>query len=456
MRIREKFDDVIFGLDMAARAAGEWIRTGAVFNPQKQELRADPYPFYRWLREKDPVHRSYPASGWVLTRYDDILGILADRDFSSDERHWCRYERQRQRTAHAGLPDPYEVGIASMLRIDPPDHTRLRTLVSQAFTPRAVERMRPRIESVVDGVLDGLVGRDEIELMAEFASPLPVQIIAGMLGVAVEDQQRFRHWSNEAVRMLGDGTRDDQRRALSAMHEMRTWLAGEVEARRCAPRDDLLSALVAAEDTGDRLTTTELFATCVLLLVAGNETTTNLIGNAVIALLQHPEQLELLRRQPGQIPAAIEELLRYDSPVQLTSRIALADRVFHGRHFRRGQQIVLLIGAGNRDPARFTDPDRLDVRRADVRPLSFGHGIHYCLGAQLARLETAIALERLLMRFPGLARGRGDVVWGDNTVLRGPRRLPLSTARAAARSTARPCIGPAVASGRNSARDVPA
>jgi cytochrome P450 len=425
-RLRERLDDFLHGAEMALRATAEWVTTGALFNPLKPQLRVDPYPFYRWLREKDPIHRSYPASGWILSRYEDILTVLSEpRVFSADERNWLRYGRERARDARAGFPDPYQAGIVSMLRIDPPDHTRMRTLVSKAFTPRAVERLRPRIEAVVDELLDGVTSDGEIELMRELASPLPVAIIAEMLGVAVEDRARFRHWSNEAIRLLGDGTREDRRRALVAMDEMRAWLAGEIERRRQEPRDDLLSGLVAAEEAGDRLTTAELFATCVLLLVAGNETTTNLIGNGIIALLRHPDQLELLRREPHRIPAAVEELLRYDSPVQLTSRIAVDDYELDGHHLRRGQQIVLLIGAGNRDPERFPDPDRLDVCRDEVRPLSFGHGIHYCLGAQLARLEAGIAFQKLLPRVPNL-RCAGRIVWGDNTVLRGPRVLPLA------------------------------
>ncbi len=426
MHLREKLDDVFFGVEMGVRAAAEWMTTGAVFNPLRAELRHDPYPFYHWLREKDPVHRSYPAGGWVLSRYDDIFAVLSDRAFSADERNWQRYRRESARNARAGFPDPYETGIVSMLRTDPPDHTRLRTLVSKAFTPRAVEHMRPRLEAVVAELLDGIEARREFDLMGDFASPLPVSIIAEMLGVAVEDRDRFRHWSNEVIRVLGDGTNEDRRRGWKAMQEMRDWLALQIETRRQAPRDDLLSALVAAEEAGEHLSTTELFATCLLLLVAGNETTTNLIGNGIIALLRNPEQLDILRRQPERLPAAIEELLRYDSPVQLTSRMALENRSFQGRALRRGQQIVLLIGAGNRDPQRFENPDQLDVRREDVRPLSFGHGIHYCLGAQLARLETQIALEALLPRFPDLRFGNGDLLWSDNTVLRGPRRLSLA------------------------------
>jgi cytochrome P450 len=426
-RARERIDDVLYGAEMVLRAGAEWVTTGALFNLLNPQMRVDPYPSYRRLREKDPVHRSYPASGWILLRYHDIATVLSEpRVFSADERNWLRYGRERAREARAGFPDPYESGIVSMLRIDPPDHTRMRTLVSKAFTARAIERLRPRIEAVVDELLDGIDDHGAIELMRDFASPLPVAIIAEMLGVAVEDRGRFRHWSNETIRLLGDGTRDDRRRALAALEEMRAWLAGEIEQRRRTPRDDLLSALVAAEEAGERLTTIELFATCVLLLVAGNETTTNLIGNGVIALLRHPEQLDLLRREPERIPAAIEELLRYDSPVQLTSRIALRDYELDGHLLRRSQQIVLVIGAGNRDPQRFPEPDRLDVCREDVRPLSFGHGIHYCLGAQLARLEAGVALQKLLPRFPHLRFGAGQIVWGDNTVLRGPRVLPLA------------------------------
>jgi pimeloyl-[acyl-carrier protein] synthase len=425
VRLVEHLDTALFAADILVRAARERIETGIVFNPTRKDLRADPYPFYAQLRERDPIHRSYPASGWVLSRYDDILGVLGDRRFSSDERNWKRYARLRARALRAGLPDLYEEKIASMLRVDPPDHTRLRTLVSKAFTPRAVERMRPRIEATVDELLSGLDGRREIELVRDFASPLPVAIIAEMLGIPIADRGRFRHWSNEAVRMLGDGTNDDRRRGAKGVQELAHYLEGEVDARRRAPRDDLLSAMVAAEEAGERLSTQELFATCVLLLIAGNETTTNLIGNGAIALLRHPEQLERLRAEPKRIPGAIEELLRYDSPVQLTSRMVLEDGELGGRRIRRGEQLVLLLGAGNRDPRRFPDPDRLDVAREEVRPLSFGHGIHHCLGAQLARLEAQLAFEGLLERFPALRLGAAPIAWGDNTVLRGPASLPL-------------------------------
>jgi cytochrome P450 len=264
-----------------------------------------------------------------------------------------------------------------------------------------------------------------MELIADFAAPIPVSVIAEMLGVPVADRERFRHWSDEAVRTLGDGTLDDRRRAEAALEELGEYIEAIADARRREPREDLISALVQAEEAGDHLSRNELFTTCVLLLVAGNETTTKLIGNSVVALLRSPDQLELLRREPERMPAAVEELLRYDGPVQLTSRMVTEDRELRGHRLRKGQQLVLVLAAANRDPEQFADPDRLDVTRQDVRHLALSHGLHFCLGAQLARLEATLSLEALVTRFPGL-RFAGPIEWGDNTVLRGPRVLPLA------------------------------
>ena len=425
MPLREKLDTAIEALEGLANLAIERISTGVTFTPVGARMRSDPFPVYRKLRERDPFHRSRLADGWILARYDDVAAVLADRTFSSDERHQRRWPKEQARTARAGVPDPYAEGQATMLRIDPPDHTRLRGLVSKAFTPRAIERLRPAAEKYVDELLGRVAERGEMELVADFAAPLPVSVIAELLGVPVADRERFRHWSDEAVRSLGDKTMADRRRALSAMEALREYLLAIAEERRREPREDLLSALVRAEDAGDRLSRAELVANCILLLVAGNETTTKLIGNSVLALLAHPDQLELLRREPERMPDAVEELLRYDGPVQLTSRMVVEDRELCGRRLRRGQQLVLLLAAANRDPAQFADPDRLDVARRDVRHLAFSHGLHFCLGAQLARLEATLALEALVTRFPRL-RLAGPVTWGDNTVLRGPRSLPLA------------------------------
>jgi hypothetical protein len=425
MSVRVTLDSALEALRAVGWMAVERVETGIVFNPMRREMRANPHPYYRALREKDPFHRSRPADGWILSRYGDVEAVLGDKSFSSDERNLRRWPRMSARHRRAGLPDPYESGRASMLRSDPPDHTRLRTLVSKAFTPRAIERVRPTVEKYVEETLGRVQTRRKLELVGDFAAPLPVSVIAEMLGVPVADRDRFRHWSDETVRTLGDNTLEDRRRAFAAMNELEAYLAAITEERRREPRDDLISALVRAEEAGDRLSRTELFMTCVLLLVAGNETTTKLIGNAVLALLEHPDQMELLRREPERIPGAVDELLRYDGPVQLTSRMVLEDREFRGHRLRRGQQLVLLLAGANRDPERFPDPDRLDVTRPDVRHLAFSQGLHFCLGAQLARLEASLALEALVTRFPELRRD-GPVVWSDNTVLRGPRVLPLA------------------------------
>ena len=424
MDLRERLEHLA-GLGIARTvSAWEILRTGATFNPLTRQHRVDPYPAYRRLRERDPVHRSPLAGGWILSRHRDVVRVLRDARFSADERHQKRWHKMMARRRRQGLPDPYEDGMASMLRLDPPDHTRLRNLVSKAFTPRQVERMRPRAEAIVKERLARIDG-GEMELVADLAAPLPVILIAEMLGVPSEDHERFRRLSDQAVQTLGDATVDAAREALVAMTELRDYFEGIVEARRREPRADLISALAAAEEAGDRLSTQELFATLVLILVAGNETTTNLISNGVLALLRHPEQLALLRREPERIPAAVEELLRYDSPVQLTSRMVLEDLEFEGRTFLRGEQIVLLLGAANRDEEAFPGADLLDVKRENVRHLSFGQGIHFCLGAQLARLEGAVALRGLLERFECIELATDEVEWGANTVLRGPKRLPL-------------------------------
>jgi cytochrome P450 len=425
MNWRARLDQTVRSLELGAKLLVERLETGIVFNPTRPELRANPHPFYRTLRERDPIHRSRAADGWVLSRHRDVHAILSDRRFSSDERNlrdWPKIVRRRER---AGLPDPYAEERGSMLRLDAPDHTRLRSLVSKAFTPRAVERMRPRVEVRVAELLAPFGPGDAMELVGDFASPLPVTIIAEMLGVPPEDHPRFRRWSDEAIRTLGDGGVEDHLRAEAAIQELGEYLLGVAEERRRAPREDLLTGLVRAEERGEKLRDLELASMCVLLLVAGNETTTKLVANGLLALLDHPGQLELLRKEPRRIPAAVDELLRYDGPVQLTSRIVLEDQAFEGRPFERGQQLVLLLAAANRDPETFAEPDRLDVTRANARHLAFGQGAHFCLGAQLARLETALALEGLLGRFPELRRDERPVAWGDNTVLRGPTRVPL-------------------------------
>ncbi len=426
MGFRQQLDQAQTIAESAFRALHEKLESGVVFLPIQKELRADPHPYYRRLRERDPVHRSRLAGGWVLSRYEDVLGVLRDPTWSSDERNWTRHPVYTARGERAGLPDPYSEHFSSMLRLDPPDHTRLRSLVSKAFTPRAVEAMRPRIALLADELLAKVEARRSMELVAEFAAPLPVIVIAELLGVPAADHAQFRRLSDQAVKLLGDGPLAEKKLGVTGMRALRDYFAAIVDARRSDPQGDLISALVAAEEAGDRLSLGELLSTLVLLLVAGNETTTKLIGNAILAMLRNPDELERLRADPGLMENAVEELLRYDGPVQLTSRLAREDRELCGRTARRGDQVVLLLAGANRDPSAFPDPDRLDLGRRDVRHLAFSQGIHFCLGAQLARLEASLALGALVTRLPGLRLADASIRWSSNTVLRGPEVLQLA------------------------------
>jgi len=425
MSLRTRIDDLAAAARALTLMGVERLETGIVFNPSDSRLRVDPYPFYARLREQDPFHRCRNADGWVLSRYADVLEVLRDSAFSADERNHRRFGHIVKRLERAGLPEPYADDRGSMLRLDPPDHTRLRGLVAKAFTPRAVERMRPRIEAILKELLESRPAKGPMELVTELASPLPVRVIAEMIGVPPEDHARFRDWSNEAVRSLGGDTIEDHQAAARANRQLDRYFEAIIDARRQAPKDDLISALVAAEDAGDRLKRGEMLSTLTLLLIAGNETTTNLIANATLALLRNPEQLEILRREPEKVPGAIDELLRYDSPVQMTSRVALEDRELHGKRVRRGDQIILLLGSANRDPDVFQNADRLDVTRSDVRHLAFSHGVHFCLGAQLARLEAGLALQGLIERFPSFKLLPQEVPWRTNMILRGPKSVWL-------------------------------
>jgi len=398
------------------------MMTDAVeFNPFLPEFIADPYASYRRLREKDPVHRS--AFGfWVLTRYDDVVTLLRDPRFGRD-----RY----QPLLRARFGGDTSGGISgSMLFRDPPDHTRLRGLVNKAFTPRVVETMRPHIQRIVDDLLDAVRQARAMDVIADLAYPLPVIVICEMLGVPVADRGEFRQWSLDIGRSLDAiATPSDPaviERGNVARRALTDYFRTLVAERRARPRADLLSALIAAEDAGERLSEGELLATCVLLFVAGHETTVNLIGNGLLALLRHPDALRALRDDPSLLGSAVEELLRYDGPVQRTGRIANADTEIDGRKIDEGTLVLGLIGAANRDPAHFPEPDRLDLGRADNRHLAFGWGIHFCLGAPLARVEGQIALGTLTRRLRGLTFTGSAPEWRASATLRGLHRLPVA------------------------------
>ena len=393
----------------------------AEFDPFDPAFIADPYPFYHRLRREDPVHR-HPLGFYALTRYDDVALLLRDGRFGKGGYQTllaARFEGGEEETGAA----------ASMLFTDPPDHTRLRALVSKAFTPRVVETMRPHVQALVDGFLDRVAAGGGMDLIADLAYPLPVTVISELLGVPREETERIKQWSLDLARGLDAIAMPVEPevivRARAASRAIRRHFQGLIARRRREPRADLLSALIAVEEAGDRLTEGELLATCVLLYVAGHETTVNLIGNGLLALLRHPAQWERLVAEPSAVPAAVEELLRYDGPVHRVGRIPDADVELGGRVIPAGSLVVALLGAANRDPAHFPEPDRLDVGRHPERHLAFGRGIHSCLGAPLARLEAQVALGSLLTRWPRLALATGTLEWRAGATLRGLAALPV-------------------------------
>jgi cytochrome P450 len=392
-----------------------------LFGPR---MLANPYPYYARLRRADPVHWAAQFGGWVLTRYADVTALLRSPDVSSDR---VASARQRFGPQFCGLD---EVREHSMLNADPPRHTRLRLLVNKAFTPRTVEGLATFIKKFVDDVLGAAAARGRMDLMADLAFPLPATVIAEMLGVPPQDRDRFKKWSDQTTAAIGNLpsnlSPEVVRKAVRAMAELVSYLRGIIAQRRAEPRDDLLSALVKAQEEGDRLSDAELLGNSVLLLNAGHETTTNLIGNGTLALLRHPDQWRRLRDDPELIPTAVEELLRYDSPVQFTSRILKADMELGGKSLRAGQVVLLLLGAANRDPEQFSDPDRLDVGRPDNKHVAFGLGPHFCLGAPLARLEGRIVLEALLRRMPDLRLDGPTPRYRQNFNLRGVETLPVA------------------------------
>ena len=393
-----------------ALLAWERMESGVSYDPTSASILSDPYDTYDRLRTKDPVHRMRLINGWVLTRYEDVDMVLRDhRRFSKDD----------------GREDEYR----SMLHHDPPDHTRLRSLVSKAFTPRAVRELHPRVERIVDDLLNDLEGKDRFDLIESFAFPMPVTVIAEMLGVPAKDMDRFKDWSNDISLTIEPSLTDDQiRRVERASESLYAYFESIIEQRRGEPRDDMITALLNAEDEGDRLTHEELLGTLVLLLVAGNETTRNLIGNGMRALLKHPEQLRMLRDNPDLLDSAINELLRYDSPVQLDGRLVHSDVEVAGHQIHAGQRILCAIGAANRDPSAFTEPDKLDIERSESSHIAFGRGIHHCLGAPLAVLEARAAFSALLDRFSHIELV-SEPVYRKQVVLRGVEELWVDVER---------------------------
>ena len=394
------------------------------------EFAANPYPAYAWLRRHAPVHRATLPSGveaWLVTRYADARLALADARLSKNP---VNHSSQAHRTGRVGIPGERNADLMThLLNIDPPDHTRLRRLVAKAFTPRRVALFEPRVRELTDRLIDGFADRGEADLIHEFAFPLPIYAICDLLGVPAEDQDDFRDWAGMMLRH-GKGPRGGVGRAVK---RMRTYLAELIHRKRADLGDDLISDLIRASDHGEHLTENEAAAMAFILLFAGFETTVNLIGNGLYALLTHPEQraglqASLARGETAPLAAAVEELLRYDGPVELaTWRFATSPITLGGQRIEVGDPVLVVLAAADRDPARFEQPDLLDLNRRDNPHLGFGLGIHYCIGAPLARLEAQYALGELLRRLPDLALAAEpeELRWRGGLIMRGLRQLPV-------------------------------
>jgi cytochrome P450 PksS len=395
-------------------------------NLASPQFKSNPYPFYARLREEAPVYRTILPSrqvAWLVTRYDDVLTVLKDERFAKDRFNAMPPGR---RAKMPWVPNLLKPLARNMLDLDAPDHTRLRALVHKAFAPRLIERLRERIQTLCDDLLTVVQHNGSLELIREYALPLPATIIAELLGIPPQDRTKFHSWSTSIVSVSSSG---DLLRALPQVWLFMRYLRTLFKQRRANPRDDLVTALVQAEEAGDMLSEDELLAMVFLLLIAGHETTVHLISSGTLALLAHPEQLNLLRQNPALIKPAIEELLRYTSPVAMaTERFAREDITIGGMTIPRGEQVLAVLGSANRDERQFPNPDILDITREPNRHLAFGQSVHFCLGAPLARLEGQIAVNTLLRRIPNLhlTTAPETLSWRKGLFLHGLEQLPLA------------------------------
>ncbi len=396
------------------------------YDPSDPATRRDPFPLFRALRVEDPVHWSQPLGGWVLTRYEDVRAAMFEPCFTADRiRPFFRRLPEEERGRYPDL-ERYITGWAVFF--DPPGHTRLRRLMNKAFTPRAVTGLRPKIQMIVDDLVDKVAARGAMDAIADFAYPIPASVIMVMLGVPRSDLDAVKRWSDDMALFIGSSrlSADKYERAQSGMREMADYFRAIIAARRAAPQDDLISAMLQPEPDGDVFGEDELIATCSLLLFAGHETTTNLIGNGIRALLSHPGELEHLAAAPDLIETAIEEMLRWDGPSHALARLVARDVELAGKRLGEGERVFAMMNAANRDPAIFADPDRFDIARTPNKHLTFAAGIHFCLGAPLARLEGQIAIATLLRRLAALRLEEQELDWLDSMILRGVKSLKVS------------------------------
>ncbi|GHO46002.1 cytochrome P450 family protein [Ktedonospora formicarum] len=404
---------------------------------QPQELnlasptfKANPYPVFTELRAHDPLHKITLQNGrsaWLVTRYQDAEKLLRDERFVKSMRNSLTPEEIAQQQSLFSQQSSFNFLSQHMLNADPPDHTRLRSLINLSFTPRLVEQWRSRIQALTDELLDAIENKGEMDLIDQFAFPLPMMVISEMLGVPDADRSKFRSWSNLVVEAAGNP--EAFRQAADQLLAFYQYMVQLIEDKRQTPADDLLSKLILAEAEGNKLSQQELVSMIFLLIIAGHETTVNLISNGVLALLEHPEQFQLLKEQPELIKTAIEEFLRYRGPLMLaTQRWAREDAEYEGKHIQRGDHILIALSAANRDDEEFGAADKLDITRRENRHLAFGKGIHYCLGAPLARLEGQIAIGTLVRRFPDLRLNADPqtLTWRPGSLIMGLNTLPVS------------------------------
>ena len=395
----------------------------SLFHLLEPEVLADPYPLYARLRTNDPVHWDPYLHAWVVTRYVDVVEVL--QHFAADRTPTAA---QLRGLGIEALTPLAEVMVHQMLFLDPPAHGRIRGLAASAFTPRRVERLRSHIQDVVDGLLDNVWERHHIDIIADLANPLPAIVTAELLGLPTEDWQQLKQWSTDFAEVLGNFQHNPDRasKVLHSLDAMYAYFQSAICEHQRHPRDDLISALATAEVDGDRFTEQELVANCIVIMVGGQETTTNLIGNGLLTLFRHPDQLDQLRADPSLIPSGVEEMLRYESPSQHTARLAPCDTELGGKVIRRREAVIAIMGAANRDPERFADPDRFDVRREDNRHLAFAWASHFCFGAPLARIEGQISIATLLRRLPEMKLDPAPLTWRDNLGLRGLTTLKVT------------------------------
>jgi len=399
------------------------------YRPEDPAFHADPFPRLRRLQDEDPCHWSPQLKAWVLTRYEDVRRVLLDEQMSSD----------RLRPFFASLAPPEAQRIADIVRYlslwmvfrDPPEHTRLRRLTSRVFHVKSMHGMRPRIEALTGWLFERIGGREEFDFIGEFAGPLPALVIMDMLGVPREELSRIKRLSDDMALFIGSSRMSPEKYdiAQAATHEMASFFRQLIASRRAVPAPDLLSELVHLDEDGERLTDDELVATCVLLLFAGHETTTNHLANGLLGLMRFPGEMQRLRSDPGLAPAAVEELLRYDGPNGAQGRIVREPQTLHGKTLRPGERVFVLLNAANRDPRAYSDPDQVRIGRDGPPHLAFGFGMHICLGFPLARLEGQIALPAVLARWPVIEPARSRYDWLNSMVFRGMRSMPIRVAR---------------------------